>query len=197
MLKNGDGVNHRVYRSIKEDLFRDLHGTVVEIGPGSGINFRYFPDGKKITWIGIEPNESFHSMLTQKAKEFGITASLVSGDAENIPLPDMSADAVICTLVLCSVTKPTRALMEMKRILKPGGKLYFIEHVAAPEKTFLRNVQDLFNPLNQFFADGCNCNRETWHDLQSVGFSDVQITHREIKGILTMHKPHMFGVAVK
>ena len=104
MLKQGDTFNRKLYNAHKKDLFQGIEGTVVEIGPGTGVNFPYFPSGTK--WIGIEPNDAFHGGLMIKAKENGINASLVNGNATKIPLPDASADAVVCTLVLCSVDKP-------------------------------------------------------------------------------------------
>src|SRR5436190_6936916 len=101
MLKKGDAFNHQLYGSYKRELFKDVKGLVVEIGPGTGVNFDYLTNG--IDWIGIEPNEAFHNVLQKKAKEKDIEARLLTGDALQIPLPDNTADALICTLVLCSV----------------------------------------------------------------------------------------------
>jgi len=195
MLKQGDTFNRKLYNAHKKDLFQGIEGTVVEIGPGTGINFPYFPSGSK--WIGIEPNDAFHEGLMIKAKENGINASLVNGNATNIPLPDENADAVVCTLVLCSVDEPKLAISEMKRILKPGGKLFFIEHVGAVKESGLRKAQNVFNPINRLMADGCNCNRETWTSLNEGGFSDVHLTHLRVKGAMKLHSPHILGYAVK
>ena len=195
MLKKSDALNHQIYGPYKKNLFRDLDGLVVEIGPGTGVNFKYFPSG--IKWIGIEPNPAFHETLEEKALEAGIDAKILTGDALNIPLTDNSADALICTLVLCSVKNPKTVISELKRVLKPGGKLVFIEHVAAPKKTSLRIAQNLFNPINRLVADGCNCNRETWTLIESAGFGKVNLSHEKLKGTFKLNSPHIFGYTVK
>ena len=195
LLKKGDSLNHQIYHFYKQKLFKDLKGIIVEVGPGSGINFSYLPS--KIEWLGLEPNEAFHETLFSLAREKGINARLLKGDAEHIPLPDSSADAVLCTLVLCSVPNPDLAIAEMKRILKPGGKLIFIEHVAAPSHSRLRFMQTFFNPLNRVLGDGCNCNRETWTSLERAGFTQLSLTYHRIKDTLKLHEPHIMGIAIK
>jgi len=195
MLKNGDAYSHKLYGSFKRDLFTNIDGRIVEIGPGTGVNFQYLPTG--INWIGIEPNEAFFDGLKKQAKEKRIHAQVLKGDALRIPLDDNSADVVLCTLVLCSVSHPAKVLGEIKRVLRPGGKLIFIEHVAAPKRTNLRRAQNIFNPLNRIAADGCNCNRETWSYLQDGGFSELKISPVRMSGVLRLHSPHIMGYAVK
>jgi SAM-dependent methyltransferase len=173
----------------------DVYGQVVEFGPGSGINFLYMPN--HIKWTGIEPNTAFHASLITKAREKGIRATLLPDNSGPVPLPDNHADFIVCTLVLCSVSDPAVLIGEMKRILKPGGKLIFIEHVAAPERTGLRLLQNIINPLNRFFADGCNCNRETWRLFGNGQFAISEFTHHRVKGTLPFHRPHIIGIAVK
>ena len=195
MLKNGDTYSHQLYGHYKKDLFQNLNGVVVEIGPGTGVNFKYLPHG--IKWVGIEPNEAFNKILQKQAKEKEIEADVLTGDALQIPLPDASADALLCTLVLCSVKDPVKVIDEIKRILKPGGKLIFIEHVAAPERSGLRLFQNVFNPVNRIIADGCNCNRETWTYIRQAGFSHVELSHHNMKGTLKFYSPHIMGYAIK
>ena len=195
MLKNGDVFSHRLYKHYKEDLFHHIQGMVVEIGPGTGVNFAYLPSG--ISWIGIEPNEAFNEILQQRAKEKEIDAKLLTGDALQIPLPGNSADVLLCTLVLCSVKDPATAVAEIKRVLKPGGKLIFIEHVAAPKQKALRLLQNIFNPVNRIIADGCNCNRETWNFIQEAGFTELQLSHHQMRGTFKLFSPHIMGCAIK
>lgn len=195
ILKKGDRINHKLYRTYKRTLFQNLKGLVVEIGPGTGVNFSYLTT--ETEWLGIEPNEAFHEDLLAQAREKGITAKLLSGDAQQIPLDDSTADVVLCTLVLCSVSDPVHAIAEMKRVLKPGGKLVFIEHVAAPKKSRLRLAQEIFNPFNRAIADGCNANRETWIQIEKGGFSRVELSHHRVKGTLKIHAPHVMGYAIK
>lgn len=195
ILKQGESYNLRIYEHYKRRLFAGLKGLVVEIGPGTGINFNYLPKGTQ--WLGVEPNAAFHKGLLQQGVEKGIDAKLVSGDATHIPIADNSADAVVCTLVLCSVNDPVKAVAEIKRVLKPGGKLVLIEHVAAPRGTGLRIAQNLSNPFNRLMADGCNCNRETWTTIEQGGFSEVSLSHERIKGTMKLHAPHIMGYAIK
>ncbi len=195
IMKLGEATNRKLYGSYKKPLLQDLKGTVLEIGPGTGINFNYLPTA--ITWMGVEPNVAFHEVLLAKAKEKGIAATLLAGDATHIPLLDNSVDTVFITLVLCSVNSVDKAIAEMKRVLKPGGKLIFIEHVAAPKASYLRLIQDMLNPINRMIADGCNCNKETWKYIELGGFRDVKLEHRRVKGSLPLHAPHIMGFAVK
>jgi len=195
MLKKEDATSHKIYGSYKKDLFQNIQGSVVEIGPGTGVNFKYLPPG--INWTGIEPNGAFNEILRTRAKEKGITAELLTGDAFQIPLPGNSADVVLCTLVLCSVKDPAKIIDEIKRVLKPGGKLIFIEHVAAPKHTGLRVVQNIFNPVNRIMADGCNCNRETWTYIREAGFTQLQLSHQQMHGTFKFFSPHIMGYAIK
>ncbi len=101
LLKKGDSFNHILYGDIKKELFKKIKGTVLEIGPGSGVNFKYLKNIDQ--WFGIEPNDFFHNDLLKIAARENISASLIKQDAESISLNDNSIDNVICTLVLCSV----------------------------------------------------------------------------------------------
>jgi ubiquinone/menaquinone biosynthesis C-methylase UbiE len=194
-LQKTDSINKRIYSEYKRELFRDFQGTVVEIGPGTGVNLSYLSGIRE--WIGIEPNAAFHSRIDELAEQIGINARIVDSSAEEIPIADNSADAVIATLVLCSVADPAKVVLEMKRILKPGAKAIFIEHVAAPQHTALRTAQNIFNPLNQLIADGCHCNRETWKVIEGAGFAEVSLTNLRVREMFKLHEPHIVGYAVK
>lgn len=183
------------YGRIKNELFADLHGEVVEVGPGAGINFRHFPKGIHVR--GIEPNTFMHPYLQEAADEAGVKMTLDPGHAEEIGLPDSSVDAVVSTLVLCSVFRPDIALSEIHRVLKPGGKFYFIEHVAAPIGSRMRRAQDFAQPLWTKVGDGCYPNRETAPLIEAAGFSKVHIQPRDIKNPFIIVKPHIIGWAIK
>ncbi len=194
-LRKGDAVNHKIYGQTKRELFQGIFGKVVEIGPGTGVNFEYLP--REIEWIGIEPNELFWDDLKEKAGLNGIEPKIEKGNGSKIPFPDESIDFVLVTLVLCSVYDPVQMISEIKRILKPNGKLIFIEHVAAEKGSKLRLLQNLFNPIEKLMADGCNCNRETWKLLENAGFQSVEISHRKINGLIPFVSPHIIGFAIK
>lgn len=179
------------YREHKRLLFADLTGTVAEIGPGTGANLPYLPAG--VRWIGIEPNPFMQRHLREKATQLGLPVELRTGSAEQIPLPDSSVDTVIGTLVLCSVADQAATLREVRRVLAPGGRYYFIEHVAAPRGTWLRRLQRLTCPLWTCCLDGCHTDRETWSTIARAGFARLDLAHfRTNRGPTG---PHIAGVA--
>lgn len=196
LVKNGENTNERLYSHLKQDLLRDVQGKVVEIGPGTGNNLRWL-SSQNISWTGIEPNSYFHPYIQKNAAFHGISFSILDKEADNTGLPDNQADIVISTLVFCSVKDPVKVIREVKRILKPGGRFIFIEHVAAPPGSWCRKAQQFLNPLNKWLADGCNCNRETGMIISQAGFSLLDFKDLLIKNVLPMHAPHIAGYAVK
>jgi len=189
------GPLEKAYGKRKSILFNELRGDVVEIGAGSGINFLHYPTGLQLTCI--EPNPYMHPYLRESAAASGHALNLLEGYAEALPLPDASADAVVSTLVLCSVFNPDLVLSEILRVLRPGGRFYFIEHVAAQRGTRLRRVQDAIQPIWTRLGDGCNPNRETHEAIRRAGFSECCFESRDIKIPLPPVKPHILGYAVK
>lgn len=177
----------------KRDLFSDLQGQVLEIGPGTGANLDYYPENIKLT--GVEPNPYMQNYLEEKSRQLGKDIEIVTGMAEEIPLPDKYADAVVSTLVLCSVDSLKESLTEIKRVLKPGGSFLFLEHVAAPEKTWQRRIQHGIKPIWKCVADGCNPDRVTWKAIEDTGFGRVEIEHFHLS--LPVVAPHIVGKAVK
>src|SRR5262245_24208959 len=148
----------------KRALLASLSGTVVEIGPGTGPNFAYYPRG--VRWIGVEPNVHMHPYLRRSATERGVEVELRPGPAEPLPVEDASADAVVATLVMCSVPDLGAAMREIRRVLKPGGRYVFIEHVAAPPGTWLRRIQGWAGPVNRLLGESCRFDRETWRNIE-------------------------------
>jgi SAM-dependent methyltransferase len=179
--------------SRKAKLFEGLGGTVVEIGPGAGSNMRYYARVRR--WIGVEPNPYLHGTLQEQLGRLGLEGDVFRGEAESIPIPDESADAVIATLVLCSVVDPARVLEEILRVLRPGGTFYFFEHVAAPRGSVLRGIQRLVRPAWRCLADGCHPDRETEDYLRSAGFEVVEVERFVLKVALVA--PHISGRALK
>lgn len=180
----------------KRSLFADLQGSILEIGPGTGTNFPYYPT--EIHWIGIEPNPFMHSYLREEAEKLGLeNIDLRSGKAEELEAEDSSVDAVVSTLVLCSVSYLSGTLQEILRVLKPGGKLFFVEHVAAPQGTWLRQVQRTVRPIWSVLGDGCHPDRETWKAIENAGFEKVDYQHFQGPIPIAIVKPHIIGVATK
>jgi ubiquinone/menaquinone biosynthesis C-methylase UbiE len=177
----------------KERLFQGLTGTLVEIGAGTGPNLRHLPP--ELSVVGVEPNPFMHRHFLQEARNGGPPAALIHGRAEALPFRDGSIDAVLSTLVLCSVPEMDRALREVLRVLKPGGKFLFMEHVAAPEGSWLRRAQAFVRPAWRAVGDGCEPDRNTEDHLLKAGFSEVQL--ERFSAPLPIVSPHIAGRAVK
>ena len=198
-MASEDERSHELYRDKKSELLGQLTGTVLEIGPGTGVNLQFLKSGVK--WIGIEPNIAMHPYLMGKAAQLGMKVQLRTGLAEGLGVQQQSVDAVISTLVLCSVSCVAETLKEVVRVLKPGGRFVFIEHVADQPGTLRRWVQRglPYSPW-RYFSDGCDPGRDIGSEIDAVGFSQVsrQAYHQEGEGIiLAINRPHIYGVAIK
>jgi len=133
--------------------------------------------------------------LYESARKVGLNVEIHRGTAENLPLADASIDAVVSTLVLCSVRDLERVLREIVRVLKPGGEFVFIEHVAAPDGTRLRRIQRIIRFLWKVIGDGCCPDRETARAIQVAGFAQVELD--EFRLPLGPVSPHIAGRAVR
>ncbi len=191
----GDTVDiDRPLEAYKRRLLGSLSGDVLEIGPGTGANFAYLPAG--VRWTGVEPNVFMHHRLKVNADRSAMAAvNIHPATVERLPAPDSSMDAVISTHVLCSVGDQMQALEEIRRVLKPGGRFVFVEHVAAPRGSLLRAAQTAIKPAWSFIGDGCQPDRETWYLIESAGFTQVEIEH--FRAPYPIASPHIAGYAVK
>ena len=177
----------------KRRLLGGLEGTVVEIGAGTGANLPFLHPS--VRWLGVDPNPYMRRYFERTARRYRVAARLVEGSAEQLPLDDATADAAISTLVLCCVPDPETALREILRVLKPGGRFVFLEHVAAPVGTRTRRRQRLVRPLWRRLADGCCPDRETWRWIEAAGFAGVSYERFALR--LPIAGPHIAGVAVR
>ena len=136
---------------------------VAEVGLGAGPNLRYYGAAGVRGVVGVEPNEFMAPYATAAATSAGVPLRLLRGVAEALPLPDASCDAVVTTLVMCTVAEPASALAEIARVLRPGGAFVFIEHVAADATAapVLAAAQRALDPLQQLLAGGCHLTRAT------------------------------------
>jgi ubiquinone/menaquinone biosynthesis C-methylase UbiE len=194
MMAHGNAKYEKEIADRKRALFAQLHGNVLEIGPGTGPNLSYYPSD--IHWIGIEPNPFMHPYLQQEAERLGLDIDLRSGTAEQMEVEDNSVDAVVSTLVLCSVNNLAAVLQEVIRVLKPGGCFFFLEHVAASQGTMLRWIQHGIKPLWKTLGDGCHPDRETWVALENAGFEQVDYQHFRAN-VPAIVSPQIIGVAFK
>ena len=183
----------------KQALFGCLTGDILEIGPGAGTNLPFYAAG--VHWLGVAPNPFMQAYLLKAVQQLGWPTDryrIDPGDAHGVRLPaeDSSMDAVVSTLVLCSVPDLDASLQEILRVLIPGGHFVFIEHVAAEKGTRLRNSQNLLQPVWSLVGGGCHPNRETWENIAKAGFARIEIEHFWYPGG-GLVSPHIAGMAVK
>lgn len=193
-----DHVSDRYNRALghhKRALLSDLEGTVVEIGPGTGPNLPFFPPN--VHWIGLEPNLGMHARLRAVAERLGLDVELRRGSAHCIDLDTASVDAIVSTLVLCSVPDLDTTLHEIHRVLRPGGRLLFLEHVAAEHGSWLRRIQTLVRPVWRTLNDGCRPDRETARAIARAGFVNLRYEHLDGPLPIPVIKPHILGTAEK
>jgi ubiquinone/menaquinone biosynthesis C-methylase UbiE len=183
------------YARVKRDLFGGLPRKVLEIGAGAGTNFRYLDPGTHV--VALEPNVHMHAALRAAAIRSGVTVDVRAARAERIPLPDGSVDAVISSLVLCTVDDPERALAEVRRVLRPGGRFWCLEHVAAPGGSALARVQDLARRPWRWLFEGCDTRRETARLLSEAGFASLEVSPFTVRTALLPIRAHIAAVALR
>ncbi|BDA44180.1 Methyltransferase-like protein 7B [Coccomyxa sp. Obi] len=169
--------------------------SILDVGAGTLPNAKYFQD---MAVTAVDPNQEMWPYARASAARHGVRSlTLVNGVAESLPFADGSFDRAVCTLVLCSVTDVEAAVRELHRVLKPGGKLLFLEHVAAgQERPLLRLSQTLLNPLQRALADGCNLIRDPLESIRSERFEMEEERHFFIPS-LGLIGPHVSGIAVR
>jgi ubiquinone/menaquinone biosynthesis C-methylase UbiE len=177
----------------KRSLLSDLSGTVLDVGAGAGANLEYLPAGLQL--FAVEPNPFMHKYLLKEARSKGRKTWVVQGRAEALPFGSDTMDAVVSTLVLCSICDVGQALSEIRRVLKQGGRFLFIEHVAAPRGSRLRRFQTLIRPAWRCLGDGCEPDRATEEELRKAGFARLDVARFHLP--LPIVGPHIMGTAVK
>ena len=159
--------------ALRQGLVAEATGRVLEIGAGTGANFQHY-DGGIESLVVTEPQPSMLRRLQRAAHEHAPHAQVLRAPAEDLPFDDNSFDTVVSTLVLCGVDDQPRALREARRVLRPGGRLLFLEHVRSDDPGLAR-FQDRMNWLNRVVV-GCDCNRPT---LATIGASDFEVERLE------------------
>jgi ubiquinone/menaquinone biosynthesis C-methylase UbiE len=179
-------------RRRRRTLLSEAHGRVAEIGAGTGLNIAHYPEG--ITELLLcEPEPGMRGRLARRLQRYAGVARIIDAPAERLPLSDASVDTVVSTLVLCTVDNPERALGEIARVLRPNGKLLFIEHVRASSR-FLAACQDYLLRPWRGFAGGCRCNRPTVDLMRNSGFT-VAADDVEWRGMPPIIRPLKVGRA--
>lgn len=179
-------------RRRRRTVVADAYGRVVEIGAGTGLNVAHYAEDLD-ELVLTEPEPGMRRKLARKVRRRALAARIVDTPAESLPFADASVDTVVSTLVLCTVDHPERALREIARILRPGGRLLFIEHVRASSR-FLAACQDTLLRPWRGFAGGCVCNRPTLELMRGCGFT-VEAKNQVWRGMPAIVHPLIVGSA--
>jgi ubiquinone/menaquinone biosynthesis C-methylase UbiE len=190
-----EGWMHRRLGGHKRELFGGLSHTVLEVGAGTGNSFRYLRPGSHV--VAVEPNVHAHERLRANALHWGVTVDVRAAVAEALPLADESVENVIATFVLCTVTNPEQALREIMRVLRPGGRFWCLEHVAAPPGTFLARIQRRVEGAWSAALGGCCVTRDTEALLRRAGFAAVDVERVTFRTLLAPVRPLLAAVARK
>jgi ubiquinone/menaquinone biosynthesis C-methylase UbiE len=181
---------------MRAELLGGARGRVVEIGAGTGVNLDlYGPEVEDLTLIEPDPHMGARLRARLEDRGGGTPARLVAAPAEAMPFADDSFDSAVATLVLCTVPDPIATVAELARVLKPGGKLLFIEHVRADDADRARWQDRLEKPW-RFLADGCYCNRDTAATLSASAFEVETIDHGKLPKAAAIVRPLIRGTAV-
>jgi ubiquinone/menaquinone biosynthesis C-methylase UbiE len=165
---------------IRKPLIHQAKGKVLEIGSGTGFNFPYYRQGVEV--IAIEPQRLMRERSLRRSSRAQVLINVMDGSAEELPFGDNTFDTVVGTLVLCTIPNPAKALKELRRVCKPGGKILLLEHVRL-DRPILGRIQDWLTPVWKHLCDGCHLNRNTLELVTKAGFQDVRVT-RHYKDIL-------------
>jgi ubiquinone/menaquinone biosynthesis C-methylase UbiE len=172
----------------RRELLAGLRGDVVEIGAGTGANFPHYPPEARV--VALEPDPHMMQRAQTALDALGAAnIELRQGPAEQLPFADASFDAAVSTLVLCTVRDLPRSLAEIRRVLRPGGELRYLEHIRGDG--MLGRTQDLIKPVWKWCSAGCEPNRRTEQALRDARFSIASIEHRKLEPFL----PAIIGVA--
>lgn len=185
----------------RDELLAPLEGSVLEIGAGTGVNLGHYPrhllraDGMTERLVLTDPDRHMLERLRGRPDTGNTQVERASSDA--LPYPDESFDAVVSTLVLCSVPDVDRTLAEVRRVLRPGGALVFLEHVAAAPGSRRRLWQGRVEPLWSRVASGCHLTRETDRSIERAGFTFETLTKESMRKAMPLVRPTVRGIARK
>jgi ubiquinone/menaquinone biosynthesis C-methylase UbiE len=172
-------------------LLSGARGAVLEVGGGTGANLTYYHDVDRVTVV--EPDPHMRKKLRPKAVTANVPIEVSAAGAEALPFPDASFDTVVSTLVLCTVPDQALALGEIRRVLRPGGRLLFVEHVRAAGPW--ARWQDRIEPLWGLLLGGCHPNRDTVSDIEEAGFEIETLDAFYPPVLLSRLTPHVQGSA--
>jgi len=174
MLSNRDVMRHR------EKVTDGLHGRVVEIGFGSGLNVPSYPDSVT-TVYAVDPSLVARDLASARVEASPADVRYVGLDGESLPLDDASVDTALSTFTLCTIPDAARALREVRRVLKPGGTFHFLEHGLCPDPGVAR-WQHRLDPVQRRVAGGCHLDRPIERLVRDAGFEITRLDHDQLAG---------------
>ena len=191
------GVMEKEVGARRDELLAGLSGRVLEIGPGNGINFRHYPPSVEEV-VALEPERYLRAKAERAARVAPVPVKVRPGLAAQLDLPDASFDATVACLVLCTVPDQQAALAELRRVLRPGGQLRFLEHVRSPGQGKAR-IQTLLDGARIWprLAGGCHCSRDTLSAIRAAGFSVEWSRSIDVGPSWMLTNPHLLGSAVR
>jgi len=189
------GAERRFLGRWRHELLAGTAGAVLEIGSGTGLNLPHYPATVKRLVLS-EPDPHMRARLEKKLAKLPAPPELVPCGAERLDFPDQSFDAVVSTLVLCSVRQPLTALREVYRVLRPGGRLYFLEHVRSDHPP-IHFWQRTWEPLWKRACGNCHLTRETASLVEKAGFELEKLEDLRMEGVPAIVRRTLRGVAVR
>ncbi len=174
----------------KRKLLVNARGRVLELGVGTGLSLPHYPADVEL--VGVDASQPMLRRAEQRAKELGRAVTLVEASAEALPFENGSFDTAVSLAVLCSVRDQKQALAEVRRVLRPGGRFLFVEHVRSDDPSLARR-QDRYERPWGWFAGGCHPNRDTLGAIEAAGFEVAEIEREERPEVPRLVRPHVKG----
>ncbi len=181
---------------LREELLAGLSGRVIEVGAGNGHNFEHYPSSVSHL-LAVEPEPFLRKKAIERAKDAPVEVEVVDGVAENLPAESESFDAGVACFVLCSVEDQSAALTELRRVVRPGGELRFLEHVVANGRGFSRAQRVADRTFWPLVAGGCHASRDTKAAIERAGFEIERCRRFPFRPspVVILATPHILGAA--
>lgn len=183
------GMSGERFGKLRKQYLAGVSGRVLEVGFGSGLNLPHYPD-EVAHLYALDPSQLGRRLAEKRIQGVLFPVEFVELQGSRFALPDHSVDAVVSTWTVCTIPDPISALKEIRRVLRPEGKYYFLEHGLSPDRRIAR-LQNLWNPIQKWFAGGCHVNREIDRLILNSGFKMLDFKNFYMEGpkVLT----YMYG----